>query len=685
MKKAILLFIFFMSQCPPNTSAEITAKEITNAMAKELAHPYLFFNEKEKSILLQRIKNDAESSDLMSRLTAEADRLLYMPVDSNVPPTPKNPNYIGVNKKDDYESSYTEWAYTLAFVFQMTGEVKYANKAFEFLDCVCDIPVWSARYHQFPIIYTRVWPWNVPDDQVSFGYDIWVADISRKIAAAYDWLYPALDKTQRDRIRGALLEKAIIPVRGNYEYCWWATAYRCNWCGVCNSGLGCTAITLLSEEPRLVDVIAESYNRIDKMLDQIDEDGGWQEGTDYWAYGVSTSMIFAEALKRLTHGRYNLFLHPKIAKNTVNGPLYNFIPPNKMVNFADASDEPVGPTYLFNKLAEETGSGAAAWYRDQVLAGGKDLFDLIWPRSAVVPVLPEKTSCLFRGIDWAVMRSDFSDPDKVLVACKAGYNNDPHHGHLDCGTFVVYWRGIGFLSEMGRLVYDEQYFDDSRWSYAQVSSAGHNVVSVNGEQQLIAKRKNTPWKENVGGKILQFKSTLDRDYTLMNPSGAYPGEQLKGWRRHIILEKPNVTIVVDEVKSDKGAEIESRFHSQVNQKVKDGYLLLESDKGKMALIPISKNQVQLRPGKHALLAHMQNAAFTWFPYCGTVVQAHDTVTVVAEIILPVKDDAEAEKIVRSKIVKSNQPGSFDILFDKAGKTYAFNFSKGKDGLQFQWH
>ena len=36
------------------------------------------------------------------------------------------------------------------------------------------------------------------------------------------------------------------------------------------------------------------------------------------------------------------------------------------------------------------------------------------------------------------MRSDFDDPEKVLVAGKAGKNDDPHHGHLDIGHFVVY-------------------------------------------------------------------------------------------------------------------------------------------------------------------------------------------------------------------------------------------------------
>jgi len=36
--------------------------------------------------------------------------------------------------------------------------------------------------------------------------------------------------------------------------------------------------------------------------------------------------------------------------------------------------------------------------------------------------------------DCTIMRKDFG-ADYLTVATKAGMNDDPHHGHLDCGTF----------------------------------------------------------------------------------------------------------------------------------------------------------------------------------------------------------------------------------------------------------
>ena len=95
------------------------------------------------------------------------------------------------------------------------------------------MPVWILQAHEFRIIYSRVMPWNVPDNQVNFNFDIRTAGLGEQIACVYDWTYEALNKKQRDRIRGTLLEKVITPVRGDYEFHWWTSSYRCNWTGVC--------------------------------------------------------------------------------------------------------------------------------------------------------------------------------------------------------------------------------------------------------------------------------------------------------------------------------------------------------------------------------------------------------------------------------------------------------------------
>ena len=686
--KARLTFILsiFVSSVLISDPVDITKGDIDKVIDKKsLKHPYLYFSDTDKPEILERIKNDPESRDIMNSLRAKANMLLYMPVERDIPVQGRNTRagWTEYDTDGKYEKHYTsnrDNAVTLAFIYQMTGDEKYADKAFEFADVFCDLPSWTMRPHEFPIIYSRIMPWNVPDDQVNFSFDHYNGDSGRLMAAVYDWLYPALSVEQRDRIRGALLEKVITRVRGNYEYHWWATAYRCNWCGVCNSGIGLAGLALLTEDPQLTDVVSESYNRINNMLNELGIDGGWQEGGGYWNYGVHTSAFFADALKRLTGNKINLFENEKLKSNPVTFPVYISVPGKGSLNFEDSGGGRLGSTWFINKLAAETNSSLAAWYRNEFFREGQDMFDIIWPRASVKTEPPLKASMHFRTIGWWVMRNDFKDESKVLVAGKAGMNDDPHHGHLDIGQFVVYYAGDYFITDIGSGSYDEKYFDDARWDYPQASSAGHNVVFVNGEKQLPGKMRKQPWNYDIGGKILQFSSSDKLDYVLMDPSKAYPGIELKGWRRHVTLEKPSVTVVVDEVKAASGSEIELRFHPGVMAEPKGNFVMLTGNKGKMALIPVTDQPFTIREGRHACNPVNATRSFFWVNYFGTVINTKKENTIVATVLLPVIDENEARKISGSVKKTYRADDSFTLSFTKGGKQFRYVYKKDPEGF-----
>jgi hypothetical protein len=322
------------------------------------------------------------------------------------------------------------------------------------------------------------------------------------IAVAYDWLYPALNKEQRDWMRSGLLSHAITRVRGNWEFHWWATAYRCNWCAWCCNGLGLAALTLLTENPQLVDMVTECHNRIYRTFDQVGADGDWAEGGSYWSHTFNNPKVFNAALSRLTGGKYNLFRHPKIMECQVNLPLWYQIPPNRRINFADASGEGLlGTRQLMNKIVIETGNPAAAWMLDHLYGKPSDILDILWAPVAVKEQLPSQASKLFRDTGMAILRSDFADPEKVVIACKAGHNDDPHHGHLDVGQFMVYWRGEAFIRDLGTADYDELYFGPKKYETPQASSIGHNLIFVNGEQQVCGKLKDQPFHPEIGGEV----------------------------------------------------------------------------------------------------------------------------------------------------------------------------------------
>jgi arylsulfatase A-like enzyme len=654
----------------PSASAPVTTRDMASAIdVPALQHPYLFFSEADKPALRARVQDDPEARAIMERLRTEADRLLGVTVDTAIPNEQKHPRFWTDGVHDRMVGEARRAARTLAFVYQMTGDAKYAQKALAFADALCDLRLWLMRAHEFPIIYSRVWPWGVKDDQVSFNYDIRSGDIALELGIVYDWLYPALSKAQRDRLRGALLGNAILLVRNNYDYHWWATAYRCNWLGIGFSGFGIASLALLTEQPELIDGIAETHARLVRMFDELDVDGGWQEGRGYWAYGMRSCVYFMDALKRLTRGKYDLFQHPRIRSAPAAFALYGLT-----ANFGDGTGAAVGSTHLLNKLVAETRDTDAAFYRASLLPAGADMFDIVWPRGTVEPVEPAVRSRHFRGIDWAVMRSAFNDPETMTVATKAGANDDPHHGHLDVGQVVVTWRGQAFIADhgWGKYFYDEKYFDEARWTYPVAGSEGHNLVFVDGETQLSAKYKDKPWAPGIAGRILEFRTSPGRDYTLMDNEGAYARTHLKGWRRHVVLDKPVTTVLLDEIASAAGAEIEARFHSEAVIQARDRFALLEGARGTLAVIPVSREPFVMRAGSHSYRPVKKDAEPVVIPYVGSVVRAATGTTRLATLIVPVADEAEALAIARSvKVAAGADRWSFS--FTRAGQTQSYRF------------
>ncbi len=661
-------------------AADVTAEQIAAAMPKELSHPYLYFTEADKPAIRERIANDPVCARIYADLKAKADSYL---------------NAKSVRRPD---------VTALAFVYQMTGDKRYAQRAFEFM------------------------PKEYPP--VNGGFDLNASRACRGLAPIYDWLYTGLTEEQRAHLRTGLLRQINL-VRGKYDNTWWVTAYRCNWNGVCNSGAGVAAIAMLADDPTMVDVLAQSYNGIYRLYDELGRDGDWTEGVNYWSYGVFVSMLFGDSLNKLTDGKFNLFEHEKIVANPVTFGIHTLIPVGphvakpydargrewKSVNYEDSGSKREDSTFNYNKMAEATGSGEAIWLRDTIFGAdaGDSVFDIIWPKPAIKPVTPAVASKHFRDYGWVVMRSDFESVDKVIVSAVAAEHRDPtreiyiarfkgadlipasekpwgielkhdmyffSHGHLHAGTFNVYWQGEAYICDLGAPAYPKDFWTPQRWDHIFANSLGHNTVIVNGEQQISGL--------GIGGKILEFRTGNSRDYTLMDMTAAYPGKELKKWQRHLILDKPTATVVLDEIGAKKGDDISIRFHSDCKAEPKGRVLMLKGQSGLMALIPVMQGQWKFASGEHNLNPKYPNWDDWHAPfdnimraYTDVKLTAQQEITFAATIIVPVDDLRQAQMIAASVKLELLPQGGASIVFEKDGQKSVFEFSNEKDGLRLK--
>jgi len=295
---------------------------------------------------------------------------------------------------------------------------------------------------------------------------------------------------------------------------------------------------------------------------------------------------------------------------------------------------------------------------------------LIYPKTDIEAIEPKIKSKHFRGINWAVQRSSFKKDNSFTLACKAGLNDDPHHGHLDCGQFILSYGGEYLIKDLGSAKYDDFYFSAERWDYIEASSKGHNVLFVNGEEQIPAKLKDQPWKEDVGGEIVDFSTSDTRDYVSMTGlQKAYPGVEMKLWQRQIILEKPSLAIVMDRVGAESGAEIRSRIHPGGEVEIYDSFYTIKSSGQQVVLVPFSDQKLRIENRKHGSITVNDNVDFEWVPYVDCVIDTKNSRCISGYVIFPYKGLEEAEHMISTLSIKKENNGDILLAFDIAGESY----------------
>ena len=138
--KLICAITFLCTFLMPVVARDYTAisKKILD---KKLRHPYLLFTDESKQAILDRVKNDPVYSQIMDRMLQEGNRIMlntvepervFNEISSRYNQTPLYENYIGF---------YLEGAKLLAFLYQMTGDEAYAQKAFRYVDKLCALEI----------------------------------------------------------------------------------------------------------------------------------------------------------------------------------------------------------------------------------------------------------------------------------------------------------------------------------------------------------------------------------------------------------------------------------------------------------------------------------------------------------------------------------------------------------------
>jgi hypothetical protein len=241
-----------------------------------------------------------------------------------------------------------------------------------------------------------------------------------------------------------------------------------------------------------------------------------------------------------------------------------------------------------------------------------------------------------------------------------------------------------------------------RWKHAEAETESHNVVLVNGEEQICAKEKDQPWKSGIGGPITQYHADAAWAYLEMDPTHAYPGQDLKLWHRWVVLDGKSRIVVLDRVESAPGARIEVRFHPNVPFELDGGRVILHGTAGSAAprrgqgrnsgtaerpdpfrpdfargeisdlvMLQAANAEAGLMQGRQAVVPMMEDDNASWVPYFSTTLTAPASGTAwIASVFAP--GGAEAPSTAK---VESSPGGVERVSFRADGRQLSFSFSE----------
>lgn len=474
------------------------------------AHPRLLVSADEFAALRQRTTTNAVLRDWRRTLTDRGARML-----DQAPSTYEIPDGLRLLSTS---RRVVDRVYTLALLFRLDGEARYAERAWRELEAAAAFPDWNPRHF------------------------LDTAEMTHAFAIGYDWLYDLWTPRQRGLLREAMVEKGLKPALEIYRRnSGWPRA-RHNWNQVCNGGIGLGALALADVEAAASGEILEAALRsLQLPMREYGPDGAWAEGPGYWRYATQYNVVFLAALESALGTDFGLGDLPGFREAGLF-PIYLTGPLGRTFNYADGGDGAIRSPEMF-WLARRFGLPVYAAY-EQRLASPQAL-DLVWFRPESLP--PETTPLpldrYFRGAEVVTIRSDWDKRDAFFLGFKGG-DNQANHSHLDLGTFVLDALGVRWAVDLGADDYNlPAYFGNQRWTYYRLRAEGHNTIALNpatGPDQ----------DPSAAAKVLKFTAASDRALAVTDLSAAYARHAQSVQRGVMFLDRqgprPRV-LVQDEV------------------------------------------------------------------------------------------------------------------------------------------
>ena len=534
-KRTYLLCLFLLPFVLGAQSHEGAIPTLENPMSVaylkanlEKKSPRLVLNRDIEKDLKKKLKTDPVLQNVYKAIRLNADKVRQEPLLERIQ---IGRRLLSVSREMLYRMNM------LGMVYVIDGEKDVLDRINEEILAVCNFSDWNPSHY------------------------LDVAEMSMAVAIGLDWTKGKLPKSTIELAKQALVEKGLKPSYNKKGNTGWVNGTN-NWNQVCHGGMIAAAIVVADDEPELAaETIHRALEGMPRALVEYGPDGVYPEGSTYWGYGTSFSVLTAAMFESAFGTDFGLGDYPSFKESAVFRALCN-APSGWYFNFADCGDKRsengdltlawfasktgnaafyekerfLQPVEGMGKLARH--GGAALVWLSQYEPKGKQQVPTAWQGGGANPIV------IFTGGE--------ADTHQYYFGGKGG-RGMVNHGNMDGGSFIFELNGVRWVLDPGNQSYHElektgfdlwgRCQDCERWTLLTKNNYGHSTLTINGElhrTEGLATISN--FKEGA-----KPEATVDLTATL--------GDQIKSAERRFVKDSPTSLLIEDQIEANDATKM----------------------------------------------------------------------------------------------------------------------------------
>ncbi|MEL7587211.1 MAG: heparinase II/III family protein [Prolixibacteraceae bacterium] len=427
-----------------------------------------------------------------------------------------------------------------------------------------------------------------------------VAEMAMAVAIALDWTAGDLPKETISLAQRALIEKGLKPSFNKAGNTGWVKGNN-NWNQVCHGGMIAAAIAIAETDPELAaTTISRALEGMPYALAEYAPDGVYPEGSTYWDYGTSFSVVTIAMLESAFGTDFGMGDYEPFLKSATFRVLAN-APTGWYYNYADCGDRrSVNGDLVLAWFAKKTGN-KAYFEKERFLYPAAQMAKLDRLAGAALVWLAQ-----YREKPGDEMPSAWKGEGANPIVIFTGGEHDPHqyyfggkggrgtvnHGNMDGGSFVFELDGVRWSIDPGNQSYHElektgfdlwrSCQDCQRWTLLTKNNFGHSTLSVNDQLHVVN-----------GMATLTLFNGGEHPQAAFDLSPAF-GENLKNAIRTFTKDSPVSLVIEDDLElNDSTKLITWQMMTTADVEIVAGGAILRQEGKELKLENLSHPQLTL--------------------------------------------------------------------------------------------